>query len=289
MKKLILLFAAAALLSSAAFADGMDNTLKYHEISNEDYFRMISYEADAIGALSVGIRAMNGGIDPFTGMHWTEGSDSYGDYLLGTSNGVDSLTSGAPAMYFSDYGGEMDVDGVAVNKPALSAVVGLPLSCGTFEVWLTNTSDTPLILNGDIVFTAAIEYEPGSWSEDIPLTCVEFLPCHTDSDVWYMLDSTWAEDEPIEVDMANLPPDEHDPAGLYTEKYTDYVLAPGESLWWLFSNLGFNDDNYFTMGFILDVSKEGGEEPAEVPEPAAFAYALVGLVPLARFKRRAEK
>ena len=98
MKKLILLFAvAAALCASTVFAATV-----YHATTPEEFFAAISYDADTINALSVGIACLGGdmGVWPTNSMHWVEGTDQYGDYLLGTLSATDTLATGAPAGPF---------------------------------------------------------------------------------------------------------------------------------------------------------------------------------------------
>ncbi|MBO7392758.1 MAG: hypothetical protein J6U98_00995 [Abditibacteriota bacterium] len=326
MKKLILLFAvAAALCASTVFAATV-----YHATTPEEFFAAISYDADTINALSVGIACLGGdmGVWPTNSMHWVEGTDQYGDYLLGTLSATDTLATGAPALYFSNHSGAMSVEGTDVYKPAGTVLVGMPNGADgdwIFDVFITNTSDIPVLVNGSVVFTPATvfdfdTYEASDYEWDISQgvpseMMIRSWPMGDATRSYYFanVDSGWSDMDPIEIDSSNpgATPSTDDATPQYTENYTDYELQPGQSMHWELMISGYHAErpdewpggsygytwdsslgNYFSLGLDLNVTKYSEEpepEPTELPEPSAFAYGALGLVSALGMKRRTRK
>ena len=338
MKKLISLLAVAALCASAAFAQ----SAVYHATTPEEFFDAISYDADTLNALSVGIMCIGGdqGVYHSQPTHWAEGTDQYGDYLLGTiTSAGDTLSNGVPALYFSNYDGLMTVDGTVIDKPAGTVLLGLANgSTGywDFDVFIKNTSDVPVLLNGSFVLTPATvfdfdAFEASDFDYDAladgefgtPSSLIVRSWNMTDGDaIDYAVDAGWADMDPIVVDTSDRStlPAQTDEEGYmtsaaqYTENYTDYVLQPGAYLHWIMrisgdgGSYGYTGDsslgNYFAIGLNLDVTKKPDDptpddpddpdepdqpDPTVLPEPATYAYALMGFGSLMGIKRRIRK
>ncbi len=310
MKKPILLFAALAVLcASAAFAMPGDTTV-YHDVTPAEYFGMISGDADAISGLTIGVMATVGDIALMEPMHWVEGSDS----LLGTYTSANSLASDVYAVYFSNNSGDMNVGGTDVYKPENTALIGLPnghQGDAFCDLFIVNNGEVPVYLNGSLVFAPATPFDFDAWEatdfeagwDEVGYPSTSWIRSDQSTNM-YVVDSAWADMDPIEVDTSDpssgpVSPDpgtgEYYTAAEYTETYTDYVLQPGEYLHWVLNGGSYwyyegetTRGNFLSLGGNLVVTRYE-PQPTEIPEPSAFAYGALGLVSALGMKRRIRK
>lgn len=315
MKKLVLPFVALAVLCASAVFAMPGEPVRYHQITADEYFSAVSYDSNVIGALSVGVKAMSDWpVELYRPMHWTEGTDDYGSYAMGSDTNVNSLANNTPLLYFSDYTGDMIVGNTTLNKSTTAAILGVPIGDRGdlwFEIWLKNTSDVPIVLTGDVVFAAANAFDYDAWEADEYgdnweeygfISSMAVMPGMLGYAYAYEISSGGYGLDPITVDtndLDNVPdPEDWDTySDTYIERYTDYILQPGEYAYWTLNgdSARYNVDtdltggNFFSLGINLRVTGIPEPQPTEIPEPTAFAYGALGLVSALGMKRRIRK